>query len=95
MRTFQQQRNYEKLEQLPPQIGTLIHLKLYGLWQTCLGFWETVPNEPRVQQRFDQRGNVYWHVYDPSRDCTLDFDDEQNLLVWLDEQHYHRAQPNF
>lgn len=59
MRTFQQQRNYEKLEQLPPQIGELARLKLWWLRKAFGDFWHSPSGEPRVRQRSDRLGNIY------------------------------------
>ena len=94
MRTFQQQRNYEQLEQLPPQVRKLIGLGVRDLWQSFLEFWEFPSKEPRVRQKINSSGNVYWQVYDPWHDCTLHFDHEQEVMVWLEEQHYRRYCPN-
>jgi hypothetical protein len=93
MRTIQQQRNYEKLEQLPPQIRELVSLELRRLWHAWVEVWNFIPGEPRVRQTVDRNGNMAWQVYEPLHDCTLSFDDEQKLLVWLDEQHYRKTQP--
>lgn len=92
---FQQhlQHNYQQIEQLPLPLRRAADLPAW-FWQSFLGFWHKTPGEPHVQQRTDGAGNLYWRVYDPVHDMTLRFDDEQQLLVWLDEQHYRKARPN-
>jgi hypothetical protein len=94
MRTFQQQLNPIELEQLPLQIRRSMSSELACFWQSFLGFWHSPPREPRVWRRSDRFGKVYWQVYDPLHDCTIRFDDEQNMLMWLDDQHYRRSRPN-
>lgn len=94
MRTFQQQRNYEKLEQLPPQIGELARLKLWWLGQAFRDFWHSPSGEPQVRQKTDRFGNLYWRVYDPVSDRTVRFDNQQQVLIWLDERHYRRVRSN-
>jgi hypothetical protein len=92
---FQQQQhlNYQQIERLSLPLRRAANLPDW-FWQSFLGFWHKLPGEPRVQQKSDRAGNLYWHVYDPVHDNTMRFDDQQQLLVWLDEQHYRRARPN-
>ncbi len=94
MRTFQQKRNYNQLEQLSPQVGELVGLKLKGMWQAFVNYWYTPAGEPRIQQKSDRAGNKYWRVCDPASDRTIRFDDRQELTIWLDERHYRKSQPN-
>lgn len=94
MRTFQQQRNYEKLEQLPPQLKEKVWIALQQLQEDYLEFWSSVSEEPKVRQDVDSLGNVYWEVYDPQHHYTLHFDDEQKLLAWLDEKPYRNTELN-
>jgi hypothetical protein len=94
IRTFQLQNQHQSLERLPLQVRRSTSNKLAWFWQEFLGFWHSCPREPRVWRRTDRSGNPYWRVYDPLYDRTLRFDDEQNLMIWLDEQHYRRARPN-
>ncbi len=94
MRTFQQQRNYEKLEQLPPQVGELARLQLWWLRQAFLDYWYSPSGEPQVRQKTDRFGKEYWRVYDPVSDRTVRFDEQQDVMIWLDERHYRKLQPN-
>jgi hypothetical protein len=95
MRTIQQQRNYEKLEQLPPQVFQLTNLGLWQLWRKVTDFWQVSAKEPRVNQKMDFKGNLYWEIYDPLDDCMLHFDQEQDVMIWLEEQPYRRVRPIF
>ncbi|MBD1909387.1 MULTISPECIES: hypothetical protein [unclassified Leptolyngbya] len=36
----------------------------------------------------------HWQVYDPLKDYTVCFDDEQRLLEWLEHQHHRKARPD-
>lgn len=92
MWSLQQQRqlNDQQIEQLPLPLRRAANVPAW-FWQSFLGFWHNLPDEPRVQQQTDRDGNLYWRVYDPVCDNTIHFDDEQRLLIWLDEQHYRRA----
>jgi|GEM_PF-5573800 hypothetical protein len=94
MRTLQQQRNYEKLEQLPPQFRERVRIGLHQLCEDYLEFWSSASGEPKVRQDVDRLGNVYWETYDPQHHCPVRFDDEQKLLAWLDEKPYRNAQLN-
>lgn len=94
MGIFKQQQDYSELEQLPLQVRRTASVQLPWFWQAFLGFWHSTSGEPRVQKRTDGSGKVYWRVYDPIRDHTVRFDDEQKMLIWLDERHYRRARPN-
>lgn len=96
MRTLQQQRNYEMLEQLPPESRQSAGFKqrLLWFWQDWLEFWYLAPGEPQVQKKRSRIGEVYWQVYDPLKDYTVCFDDEQRLLEWLETAQHRKARPN-
>lgn len=94
MRTYQQQRNYEKLEQLRPQVRERVLIGLRQICEDYLVFWSSATGEPRVRQDVDADGNIYWEAYDPQHHCTVRFDEEQKLLVWLDEKPYRNAELN-
>lgn len=94
MRTFEQQRNYERLEQLPPQFRQLAVLSVRNCWEFLSNLWQSASKEPRVRQKIDNCGHVYWEAYDPMHDLTLCFDDEQAVMVWLDKQLYRQPRAN-
>ncbi|NJL40313.1 MAG: hypothetical protein HC899_28870 [Leptolyngbyaceae cyanobacterium SM1_4_3] len=86
----QQHYQQQQVEQLPLLLRRATHFPV-SFWQSFLGFWYTPSEGPQVQEKTDRTGKPYWRVYDPVNDHTICFEDEQQLLVWLDEQHYHRA----
>jgi hypothetical protein len=93
MRTIQQQRNYEQLEQLPPQVFELANLGLRQIWRAFSDFWQAPSQEPQVHQKIDRNGKLYWEIYDSLDDCLLHFDNEQDVVIWLEEQPYRRVRP--
>lgn len=94
MRTFQQQRNDERREQRAPQLRELGSASLKWLREVLSDLWELPSKEPRVRQKIDRSGTVYWQAYDPIHDLTTRFDDEQAVLEWLDRQLYRQSRCN-
>ncbi|HIK41327.1 hypothetical protein [Thermoleptolyngbya sp. M55_K2018_002] len=43
--------------------------------------------EPRVWQTGDRSGNLVWHVYDPTSNCSATFASEAEVRVWLEERY--------
>lgn len=95
MRTFQQQRNYERFEQLPPQVRQLTVSSLRDFWEVLSNLWRFPSKEPRVRQKMDRFGTIYWEAYDPLHELSIRFDDEQAMMVWLDKQFYRQPRANF
>lgn len=56
--------------------------------------WDAVAaptsSEPRVWQKRDRFGQIYWQVYDPIRDRSARFSSEQEVRQWLEENFYIR-----
>jgi hypothetical protein len=48
----------------------------------------SLSNDPRIWQRRDRFGRVYWQVYDPIRDRTIIFNSEEEVRYWLDQRFY-------
>ncbi|MBI4779801.1 MAG: hypothetical protein HY785_00610 [Oscillatoriophycideae cyanobacterium NC_groundwater_1537_Pr4_S-0.65um_50_18] len=52
--------------------------------------WDTIStslsDEPRIWQKRDRFGEVYWHVYDPIRDRHFRFTTEQEVRQWLEQK---------
>lgn len=94
MRTFQQQRNYERLEQLPPQLDQLTASSFRWVWEVLSNLWQLPSSEPKVRQKMDSSGTLYWQAYDPLHHLTIRFEDEQAVMEWLDRQIYRRSRAN-
>jgi hypothetical protein len=45
-------------------------------------------DEPKVVQRVDAEGNVYWEIHDPSSGYIAYCSTEADVMVWL-EKHYY------
>ena len=55
-------------------------------------FWRyfSQRQEPKIWQKRDRYGNLYWVVYDPTTGHSSCFSSEQEVRVWL-EQRYYRS----
>jgi hypothetical protein len=98
-RTRQQWRSYLELEfQQSPSvvrpakqsIGQKI-AAAFRQMQHSLQTFSFFQQEPDIQERVDNQGNVQWQVYDPLNDSILDFDSQSDLLSWLEERHHSPA----
>ena len=47
-------------------------------------------SEPKVSEKKNRNGTVYWHVYDPVLDYTASFGSELEVRLWLD-QYFARS----
>ncbi|WAL61704.1 hypothetical protein [Thermocoleostomius sinensis] len=45
-------------------------------------------SEPKIYQKHDRDGNVYFKVYDPVTHQTEILTTEQEVRVWLDQRYY-------
>lgn len=45
-------------------------------------------SEPKIYQRHDRHGNIYFKVYDPVTHQIGTFNTEQEVRVWLDQRYY-------
>lgn len=45
-------------------------------------------SEPKIHQRTDRFGNVYFHVYDPQTGRSSVFGTESEVRAWLDRRYY-------
>lgn len=45
-------------------------------------------NEPRIEQKHDNDGNLYWQAYDFATNKSYTFISENDVRVWL-ENRYH------
>ncbi|NJR58283.1 MAG: hypothetical protein HC769_05125 [Cyanobacteria bacterium CRU_2_1] len=57
------------------------------LWQSLLnGFLGN--SEPKIYQKRDRYGDVYFRVYDPMTGTSSSFKSEQEVRIWLDQRYY-------
>lgn len=45
--------------------------------------------EPKIWQKKDHSGNLYWRVYDPKTDRSAMLSSEAEVRSWLEERYYH------
>lgn len=62
--------------------------RLANLFQTVLNA-ASGNSEPRISQKRDRRGNLYFSVYDPISNESAVMGSEQEIRAWL-EQRYSR-----
>ena len=64
-----------------------------SVWQT---YWQQMvnafrrSNEPRVWQRVDRLGNVYWQAYDPVTGRSTASASEAELRAWIEQLYYRK-----
>ena len=45
-------------------------------------------NEPKVEQKRDRDGNLYWKVYDFTTNKSYTFGSDRDVKIWI-ENRYH------
>lgn len=57
------------------------------VWQFLLN--AIVPSsDPKIYQKRDRQGNIYFRVYDPATGSTSVFATEKEVRIWLDQRYY-------
>ncbi len=44
--------------------------------------------EPKIWERKDRYGNIYYRIYDPKSDRYIYFNSEEEVRWWLDKRYY-------
>lgn len=57
------------------------------LWNAALEIFVRSP-EPKIHQKYDRHGNLYFQVYDPIAQQSSTFSTEQEVRIWLDQRYY-------
>jgi hypothetical protein len=60
---------------------------LEQLWNAVLQILTRSP-EPKIYQKHDRHGKLYFQVYDPIAHRTSTFSTEQEVRIWLDQRYY-------
>lgn len=50
--------------------------------------WLFPSHEPKIEQKRDHHGNLYWQVYDLTTNKTYSFGSDRDVRAWI-EQKYH------
>ena len=45
--------------------------------------------EPKVWQKCDRQGNIYWLTFDPITKIYSFFSSEEEVRIWLEERYYY------
>jgi hypothetical protein len=61
-------------------------MNIQKAWTTIVKF--TNPFEPRVNQYHDAEGNSYYRAVNPMTRQSTTVSSEQEIRIWLDQQHY-------
>jgi hypothetical protein len=56
------------------------------IWQAVLDFM-TVETEPRIKELVTDSGKILWQIEDPLHHQSLEFDSEEQVVIWLEERH--------
>ncbi len=78
---------------MPERIDNAIALKFKSiLAQLRQGISAALTNfvsdEPRVWQRRDSQGQIWWYVYDPKTERYACLSSQAEVLQWLEERFY-------
>lgn len=57
------------------------------LWESILSATSKL-SEPKVWQKKDRKGNIYWRVYNPTTGYCGSFNSEEEVRMWLEERYY-------
>lgn len=61
------------------------------LIQSLIKFLDSTSNyqEPKINQKCDRQGNIYWQIYDPVTRQYASFASEKEVRIWLEKRYYH------
>jgi hypothetical protein len=49
--------------------------------------WLQARDEPRITQRHDRQGNLYYQIYDPMTGRSASFGSESEIRWWLEQRY--------
>jgi hypothetical protein len=50
--------------------------------------WVIQTSEPKVSERRDHKGHLYYQVYDPMSNTSAAFGSEAEIRAWLEQRYY-------
>lgn len=73
-----------------PQIPSLQHRLLNKIGQLLSQVQAslTIDRQPKIQQRVDRQGQLYWRIYDPIGNQSHTFFTEVEVYQWLENRYY-------
>lgn len=76
------------IEEVKPAKPNSIKLPdLEQLWNFVLEILTRSP-EPKIYEKHDRNGKLYFQVYDPITHQSSTFNTEQEVRIWLDQRYY-------
>ncbi len=74
-----------------PEQNRVKRSKLFSLfnkiWQYIL-IAQAEAQQPKIWQRRDRLGQIWWYGYDPVTDRSICRDSEDEIRIWLEERYY-------
>jgi hypothetical protein len=91
MKTPMTHQEYQRLELISDSQSTKVAARLRHIWQSLLSYLSNA-NELRVWKAADAAGRSIWKAYDPLTQNRVEFANELDLRIWLEERYYHRPE---
>ncbi len=54
----------------------------------AIASWVIQTSEPKVSERRDRKGHLYYQVYDPVSNTSAAFSSEAEIRAWLEQRYY-------
>ena len=99
MKNYRNLRSYRGLEYIsnPESISHVYRPKVLPLLRRAWSHFQYIffmSNEPRIRQKKNRFGKIFWKIYDPVGKQSFRLDSEEDVLVWLEERHHRNSQKN-
>jgi hypothetical protein len=62
--------------------------KHLGRVKQAIATWIVQTSEPKVSERRDRKGRLYYQVYDPVSNSSAAFGSESEIRAWLEQRYY-------
>jgi hypothetical protein len=59
-----------------------------GRVKKAIATWIVQTSEPKVSERRDRKGRLYYQVYDPVSNSSAAFGSESEIRAWLEQRYY-------
>jgi hypothetical protein len=63
-------------------------LRHLGGVKKAIATWIVQASEPKVSERRDRKGRLYYRVYDPVSNSSAAFGSESEIRAWLEQRYY-------
>jgi hypothetical protein len=62
--------------------------KHLGRVKKTIATWVVQTSEPKVSEKRDRQGRLYYQVYDPVSNSSATFGSEAEIRAWLEQRYY-------